>query len=98
MKLRKMLPVFVVLLAFVSVAITASADFGDEQKLHGDANAGLFGTTIEIAGNTAVIGAPGRGSGVVYVYQRSGSNWARVAKLTAIGTASIARFGFSVDK
>ncbi len=61
-----------------------------------------FGTSVAVAGNTAVIGASGDDddagsrSGSAYVFTRSGSGWSQQAKLTAADGAVHDRFGISV--
>jgi hypothetical protein len=69
-----------------------------------DAGAGdRFGQSVAIQGNTAVVGAylhdlPGKGdAGAVYVFQRSGTTWTQVAKLTASNSAGGDNLGISVD-
>lgn len=69
-----------------------------------DAGAGdRFGTSVAIQGNTAVVGAylhdlPGKGdAGAVYVFQRSGTTWTQVAKLTASNSAANDNLGIAVD-
>jgi hypothetical protein len=75
----------------------------DEVKLTtGDAAAGdLFGHSVAISGDTAVIGAyydddAGENSGSTYVFVRSGTAWSQQAKLTAGDAATGDWFGFSV--
>ena len=54
----------------------------------------LMGASVAIAGDTIVVGEPGRdvGSnadhGAAYVYVRSGTDWSRVADLSAAGSSS----------
>lgn len=69
-----------------------------------DAAAGdRFGQSVAIQGNTAVVGAylhdlPGKGdAGAVYVFQRSGTTWTQIAKLTASNSAANDNLGISVD-
>ncbi|MDJ0610037.1 MAG: FG-GAP repeat protein [Kiloniellales bacterium] len=61
----------------------------------------LFGWSVAISGNTAVVGArgdddAGSASGSAYVFQRSGTAWSEQAKLTAGDGASLDLFGTSV--
>jgi hypothetical protein len=63
--------------------------------------ADLFGSAVAVAGDTAVIGAPGDGdagfnSGSGYVFTRSGSGWSQQAKLTAPDAAGGDYFGSAV--
>ena len=69
-----------------------------------DAAAGdLFGISVAVDGNTAVIGASsddtaaGTDAGSVYVYTRSGSVWSLQQKLEAGDAAASDGFGTSVD-
>jgi len=61
----------------------------------------VFGESVAVDGDTAVIGARldddnGVASGSAYVYIRSGTTWAQQAKLAAVDAAALDRFGFSV--
>ncbi len=73
------------------VKLTASdGEAGDE-----------FGVLVAISGDTAVIGAYrdddlGSDSGAAYIFQRRGSSWTEVAKLTASDGAADDWFGVSV--
>jgi FG-GAP repeat len=57
-----------------------------------------FGASVDVAGSTAVVGAPGRQSltGGVYVFVRSGGAWVLESTLTASDQATGDRFGWSV--
>ena len=66
------------------------------------AAADLFGITVDIVGDTAIVGAlndddNGSNSGSAYVFSRSGSNWTEQAKLTASDGAPNDIFGFNVS-
>jgi len=62
-----------------------------------------FGRSVAISGNTAVVGSigadlPGKSNaGAIYVFQRSGTAWTQVAKLTASDSAASDQLGVSVD-
>jgi hypothetical protein len=58
----------------------------------------LFGNAVAVAGDTAVIGAPGRNSftGQAYVYVRSGSTWSLQQKLVDPGGVFNDELGISV--
>lgn len=62
----------------------------------------VFGWTLALDGETAIIGAPGDedphgdAAGSAYVYERSGNIWEQVAKLTADDGDSKDQFGWSV--
>ena len=59
----------------------------------------IFGTSVSLDGDRALIGAPedNSGSGSAYVFDRSGTSWNQVAKLTASDGAANDRFGESVS-
>jgi len=62
-----------------------------------DAAAGdQFGWSVDVIGNTAVIGAPDDDSGSVYVFTRTGTTWAEQAKLTASDGDAGDAFGLSL--
>jgi hypothetical protein len=56
---------------------------------------GLFGGSVAIDGDWAVIGAPGD-AGSAYAFERSGTDWTQKATLLAVDRASGDRFGHSV--
>ena len=84
-------------------AATASAI--GAKLLPRDASAqNVFGASIAVSGNTALVGAttanggPGKGTGAVYVFVKGPAGWTQQAKLAAtdpVGTAK-ENFGFSV--
>jgi len=56
-----------------------------------------FGNSVAIAGDTIVVGAPGRTiSGRVYVFARAGTTWSQQAELTASHPLIGGQFGSSV--
>jgi len=64
----------------------------------------LFGVSVAISGDTAVVGAFGDESsnnelrtGAAYVFTRSGTTWTEEAKLTASDRTAFDAFGFSVS-
>lgn len=52
-----------------------------------------FGTSVDISGNTIVVGAPGDVRRAAYVFFRTGTAWAQQAKLTAGGKSPNMDFG-----
>jgi FG-GAP repeat/Bacterial Ig-like domain (group 1)/Right handed beta helix region len=88
--------VVVVLLAVPAVAAAAS----EQAKLTAfdGAAADLFGRSVAVSGDTAVVGAPQDDSlrGSAYVFTRTGSTWTAQAKLTAADGAAFDNFGGSV--
>ncbi|MXZ00101.1 hypothetical protein F4Y93_05445, partial [Candidatus Poribacteria bacterium] len=67
-----------------------------------DAKAGdLFGNTVAISGETAVIGAPGVDdagpeAGAAYIFGRSGDNWIQQAKLIGNDIGMFDQFGTAI--
>ncbi len=58
-----------------------------------------FGHSVALAGDTAVVGAPGDGAlspGAAYVFVRSGSTWTQQGRLAPADAAAGDFFGFSV--
>ncbi len=58
-----------------------------------------FGVSVSVSGDTAAIGARGKGSfqGAAYVFVRSGTNWTQQSKLLGADLASGDNFGSSVS-
>jgi hypothetical protein len=56
----------------------------------------LFGQSVALDGDTAVVGAPGDGGGSAYVFERTDGEWTRRARVTAPGDDSGGDFGRSV--
>lgn len=70
-----------------------------QEKLYADAmEYGLFGSSIALDGDTAVIGAPTRGNrhGSAYVFTRSGGLWDQQATLEESPRRANAHFGSSL--
>ena len=59
----------------------------------------LFGVSVSISGDYALVGARGNkgSSGSAYIFKRNGSSWAEQAKLTASDVAEDDQFGVSVS-
>lgn len=78
--------------------------WSQEAKLvsHDGAAHHLFGESVALAGDTALVGARGehlgngRYEGAAYVFTRGGSAWTRQAKLMADDASRSTHFGFSV--
>jgi hypothetical protein len=94
------------LAASLALCLTSAAAFADnanalEQQLtaaDGAATDGL-GTSVALAGDIAVVGAPFAGNGdqgAVYVFKRVGDRWQQTARLTASDGAAGDRLGSSV--
>jgi hypothetical protein len=84
----------------VSIYVRSGNSWGEQQVLlasDGVAN-DRFGSAVAVAGNTVLIGAPGRGQnkGAAYVFTRSGSIWSE--QQTLVGADGVAGnlFGQSV--
>jgi hypothetical protein len=74
-----------------------------DKLVAGDGGASdYFGTSVSINGDYAIVGAPfdddkGSNSGSAYIFQRSGSDWSQIAKLTADDGSAGDYFGYSVS-
>jgi uncharacterized repeat protein (TIGR01451 family) len=86
------------------VYVHNGTDWIEEAKL--TANDGeaydMFGWSVSVSGNTAIIGAPGHRdagnySGSAYIFTRNLTSWVQVAKLTASDAALGDNFGWSVS-
>lgn len=63
---------------------------------------GLFGHSVDVAGDTLAVGAPRAGSrtrfpGIVYVFRRTGASWQREARLVPADLSQGAGFGNDVS-
>jgi len=79
------------------VFLRSGTNWTQQAKLiAGDRTGGdVFGTSVAIFGEYAAIGAPGDdgGRGAVYLYKRTGTAWAQVARILATGGAAGDKFG-----
>jgi hypothetical protein len=87
--------------SLVSAVATAAAPLksaAETKLLASDGSSfDFFGDAVALSGNVAVVGAPTAGpKGAAYVFERTGSAWTEVAKLTGAGATGNANFGFSV--
>lgn len=75
----------------------SGASWAEETKLTASGT-DLFGVSVALDGDTAIVGAfsGGRNMGWVYIFSRSGGYWTNEAKLTASDAAAHDRFGTSV--
>jgi hypothetical protein len=68
----------------------------------GGATQDLFGVSVALSGDTAIIGASNddvganNAQGAAYVFTRSGSTWTQQALLTSLGGEASDQFGFAV--
>jgi hypothetical protein len=64
----------------------------------GAAASDVYGESLVVQGDTALVAAPGRGAdtGAVYVYQRSGGTWTEVQQLAAPDAAANSWYGSSL--
>ena len=99
-----MLLVAVIICVIASQANAALGDWAQEAKLlpSDGAAEGLFGCSVSISGDTAVIGAWGDDdnggySGSAYVFRYDGTNWVEEAKLLPSDGATYDYFGISVS-
>ncbi len=81
-----------------------STDWVEQQKLLASDGAAddLFGHSVSISGNYAIVGAPGKQENVddpgsAYIFHFDGSNWIEQQKLLASDGAANDRFGYSVS-
>jgi hypothetical protein len=87
------------------VFVRSGTTWAEQQKLTASdaASVDLFGRSVSISGDTAVIGAThddhagGTDAGSAYVFVRSGSSWTEQAKLTASDAAFDDQFGNSAS-
>ena len=86
------------------VFVRNGSSWSEEAKLTASDGAAydLFGGSVSVSGDTAVVGAPydddnGGGSGSAYVFVRSGGTWTEQQKLTASVGSAVDYFGCSVS-
>ena len=83
--------------AAVMLVVSAAPAQALEQRLIGaDGAAGQFVTSVDVDGDTAVMGVGTIGPGAVYVFTRSGDTWTQTAKLTASDAGATDKLGYSV--
>ncbi len=99
-------PAIIALLALAALLLpmVAAGATTEQAKLTASDGAisDLFGYSVSISGDTAVVGADGdddngTDSGSAYVFVRSGTTWSQQAKLTASDGAEEDLFGWSVS-
>jgi choice-of-anchor B domain-containing protein len=61
-----------------------------------DVRGSRFGTAIVLAGDMALVGAPGEGNGMVHVYRRSNGAWGAAGQLVVDGLTENAAFGSAI--
>lgn len=96
--------ILLLLVAFYapSAATTTLAASLVTKLIAADAGPGdLFGLSVAVDGETAVVGAPadadyGSNAGAVFVFHYDGANWLQEAKLYAADAAAFDRFGSAV--
>jgi hypothetical protein len=104
-----LLLIMLLLLAFPTGEVAADPDYQDfdvplQASDSNSANAANLGSSVDVSGDTVVVGAPGQGAGVVYVYVRPDTGWTtgvtatETATLTlpVADTTGIEKFGSSV--
>lgn len=83
-----------------SSAQRAQAQFDGTPAQHvlasGGAAGDRFGHAVALSANTLAVGAPGKGSGAVTVFERVGGLWQFAAELSASGLDDDAEFGFAL--
>lgn len=99
---RGRMKVWIAALAIMAVSISAGVALAAslQQRLLASDGApnDALGNSVAVAGDTAVVGAPGddSGRGAAYVFSRSGDTWAQSARLTASDRSAGDSFGNSV--
>jgi hypothetical protein len=82
------------------VFVRNGGTWSEQQKLSGSDTIANdeFGWSVDLSGETAIIGAPRVQSakGAAYVFSLSGSVWSEQQKLTASDGSAFAQFGYSV--
>src|SRR5210317_78261 len=74
--------------------------WGNEQKILGETASDLFGWSVSISGDYAIVGAQyedtgGTNAGAAYIYTRSGTTWGNEQKI--LGETASDYFGYSVS-
>ncbi len=82
----------------VYVFVRTGDTWSEQARLSGDAAFDLFGRSVDIQGDTTVVGANGAGAdGAAFVFVRSGDSWSEQAELTAPDAGPGAdNFGYAV--
>ncbi|MCZ6679553.1 MAG: T9SS type A sorting domain-containing protein, partial [Candidatus Poribacteria bacterium] len=86
------------------IFVRNGSNWNQQAKLIADdaQNFALFGNSVGISGDTAIVGAwgddnaGGFDAGAAYIFVRNGGNWSQQAKLTALDADVDDRFGISV--
>jgi len=86
----------------LATPITEAAPLGTKIIASDDVGNDNFGRATAIDGDFAIVGAPFKHNpsddeGAAYIYERSGSAWNQVAKLSAGDRTNDDQFGYSVD-
>ena len=104
MPMNKYFTFLLIAIAILLMPFTVTADFGNEKLLLAldGAENDVFGQSVSISGDTAIIGAPQNedvGSGSAYVYVRNPATnlWTEQQKLLASDGAYNDHFGYSVS-
>lgn len=88
---------------YVYTRPNANTDFTFQARLQatGGPNQNCFGASVAIEDNTLIVGAPGGsnnpGTGEVFVFTRSGTNWTQRTRFTGSDSAEGDNFGIDVD-
>ena len=82
--------------AVMLVVSAAPAQALEQRLIAADGAAGQFVNSVDVDGDTAVMGVGTIGPGAVYVFTRSGDTWTQTAKLTASDAGASDRLGDSV--
>ena len=87
--------------AYIYTRDAVTGVWGNEQKIEASdrASGDLFGWSVSLSGDYAIVGAYGKNSdtGAAYIFKRGGTTWSEIKILTASDKASSDNFGFSVS-
>ena len=101
MERLRSLPSSVLALAVLASGAAAQCEL-DELTASDGAAGDLFGHSVSLSGDTALVGVPGDDdagpdSGSAYVFAKQGGLWVETAKLTASDASAAYNFGWSVS-
>ena len=87
----------------VYIYVRTGKDWAEQAKLKSEDNAlsDRFGFSVDIDGDTVIIGSPhdddaGENSGSVYIFERAGDTWKETFKIVASDAAAGDKFGWDV--
>jgi len=90
---RSFVRAFAFVFSLAALAAAASPPWAQQQELTA---APVFGVSVSVSGDTALIGAAGN-NGAAYVFVRSGDAWSQQQTLTGAGGTAYDNFGVSAS-